>query len=204
MDEIIATVEVLDGINIEVEDSTSEISAEIEEVNEISLEAFDYPPEVEAIHVRLDDIEEMLPEVSETAEEALQTADQALEDAATADGKAVAAQGTANANSDRLDTLETLTVESFSEPFTMSAAKANTFQNCTSAIDVAVTFPLNETANKFLKLPVAFEQAGNGVVSIVGAVGVTVLYGNKTAGQGKHIVVVEKAINVYAVVGGVE
>lgn len=95
-------------------------------------------------------------------------------------------------------------VENFSESFNLSADKANTIQNCTSAINVTVSIPLNESGEKFLLLPVAFEQAGNGVVSIVGAEGVTVPAANKTAGQGKMIVLYEKSLNVYGIAGGVE
>jgi len=117
---------------------------------------------------------------------------------------AEAAQGAADDNSDRLDVLETLTVETFSESFELTANKANTIQNCTSAIDVTVTIPLNESEDQFLALPVAFDQAGNGVVSIVGVEGVTVPAANKTAGQGKMIVLYEKSLNVYGIAGGVE
>jgi hypothetical protein len=124
--------------------------------------------------------------------------------ASNAQQTATSAGEVAQQNSDRIDTLETLPVENFSESFNLSAAKANTIQNCTSAIDVTVTIPLNEGEVKFLKLPIAFEQAGNGVVSIVGVEGVTVPLANKTAGQGKMIVLYEKSLNIYGIAGGVE
>lgn len=149
------------------------------------------------IEGRLDDIETAISLLSEGIVQAGEAAFNAQQ-AATSAGEV------AQENSNRLNTLETLPVENFSESFNLSAAKANTIQNCTSAIDVTVTIPLNEGEVKFLKLPVAFEQAGNGVVSIVGVEGVTVPAANKTAGQGKMIVLYEKSLNIYGIAGGVE
>ena len=209
-------------------ESGCEVEIAIEPEVEINVQAFDWPPMLDGIIARVKELEDNPPptididdQVTEASPNAVKSSGiwaalqalwesvaQALgivsQAASNAQQTATSAGEVAQQNSDRIDTLETLPVESFSESFELTAAKANTIQNCTSAIDVTVTIPLNATANKFLKLPVAFEQAGNGVVSIVGADGVTVPAANKTAGQGKMMVLYEKSLNVYGIAGGVE
>jgi hypothetical protein len=92
------------------------------------------------------------------------------------------------------------TVETFSEAYQLLTTDTNKIKRCTSAIDIDFTIPLDLA----LPMPVGIEQAGNGVVTVVGAIGVTLNGDSKTGGQYKHIVIMKVAANTYTIIGGVE